>query len=150
MRPPRGQILILARTPLTQESRSDPKLLAAVYGECEQHVARLARDERITGVHEHHAAHDDGAGPVERAAVAGDAVDRVVRLRRVYIPDDRASVDCIGAQMSIDPAGKDDARNRGDGRRLGGAAPWPAAATWVRSGPDDLTRRRVDREEATA
>ena len=52
--------------------------------------------------------------------------------------------------MPIDPAGKDDAGNRRDCRRLCGAASRSIAATWVGRGPDDLTRRGVEREESTA
>ena len=39
--------------------------LLSIDGEREQDVARLAADERVAGIDEHHAADDDRAGSVE-------------------------------------------------------------------------------------
>src|SRR6476646_3956522 len=77
----------------------------------EEHVAGHAVEPRVAGVDVQHAAGDDGAGAVEGAAAAFDAVDGVVVAHRVDVPYDLAVGDGVRAKMSVARSGEDEAGN---------------------------------------
>lgn len=54
--------------------------------ESQQNISGGATEAGIAGINVHHAVDDDGSGPIERAAVGSDAIDRAEGGLGIEIP----------------------------------------------------------------
>jgi len=75
---------------------------------------RSAPEGSVTGGHVDHSIHDRGAGSVDTASASGNAVDGLVILLGVVLPDNAAIVDAVGSHCSVRRAGENDAGDHGD------------------------------------
>src|SRR5262249_43160526 len=101
-------------------------------------------------VYEEHAVGDGGATGIERPAVPGNAVDRVVRSFRIIIPEDRSVARGVSTQVPVLGPGKHRARNDSNGSRLCRCAAAHASRTarrWSRLVPDALTASDIECRE---
>ena len=75
--------------------------LFSVYRKRQKYVARKAAGCGISGIHEQHSVADSRTRAVERSAVSGNAIDGLVVLRGVKIPDHFAARRCVRPQVPV-------------------------------------------------
>src|SRR5579863_3411501 len=101
---------------------SDSRFSRLVRGESEQSVAGHSCELAVAGIGVEHASGRGGACGVERAAIGLDAVDRFVFAHGIKVPNQASVRGAESAQMSVQGARKNGARNHRNGGHLSGAA----------------------------
>src|SRR5258707_1765167 len=118
---------------ISEKSHCAPttKFWLVLGGERQQHISGHAAIAGISGIDEDHAADDDRAGSVERAALGLDSIYGRVFLRGIKIPEDFAVFRRERAHMAVERAGEDDAGDQRERSGLARAAPRTRRIAWI-------------------